>query len=175
MQNSSPNLYTPPVHMPILHVLPNTATTSRRATVSDVPRLYEMINHYAAQGKMLPKTLDHLYNRVREFQVIEAEGEVVGCAGLKITWHNLAEVVSLVVHPDFQGRSLGRVLVESLLAEATELDISTIFTLTFQVGFFSRLGFREVPRLYLPHKIWQDCAACMKQDHCDEVAMIREL
>lgn len=175
MTDGSAALYNPPAALPRLHVLPDTEPVVRRARVGDVPRIYELINYYAARGDMLPKTLDQLYNRVREFHVAEADGEVVGCAGLKITWRDLAEVVSVAVHPDFQGRGLGRKLVLPLLDEARELGIPTVFTLTLQVGFFSRLGFREIPKLRLPHKIWQDCAACFKQDRCDEVAMVREV
>lgn len=168
-------LYTPPVSLPALHIRPDAAVSIRRARVSDVPRLYEIINYYAARGDMLPKTLDQLYNRVRNFNVAEADGEVIGCAALHITWADLAEVVSVAVHPAFQGRGIGRRLVEPLFAEAIELGIPTLFTLTLQVGFFSSLGFREVPKLRLPHKIWQDCATCFKQDRCDEIAMIRQV
>jgi amino-acid N-acetyltransferase len=168
-------MYQPPVVLPRLQVAPDAAVAVRRARVGDVPRLYEIINFYATRGDMLPKTLDQLYNRVRNFNVAEAGGEVVGCAALHITWADLAEVVSVAVHPDFQGRRLGRLLVEPLYDEARELGIPTLFTLTLQVGFFSRLGFREVPKLRLPHKIWQDCSSCFKQDRCDEIAMVRDV
>ncbi len=168
-------LYTPPVVLPRLHARPDAEVTVRRARVGDIPRLYEIINYYAARGDMLPKTMDQLYGRVRNFNVAEADGEVVGCAALHITWADLAEVVSLAVHPDFQGHGLGRRLVEPLFDEARSLGIPTLFTLTLQVGFFSRLGFREVPKLRLPHKIWQDCTTCFKQDRCDEIAMVRQV
>jgi amino-acid N-acetyltransferase len=168
-------LYRPPVVLPQLHVHRDAEVTVRRARVGDVTRLYEIINYYAARGDMLPKTLDQLYNRVRSFNVAEAGGEVVGCVALQIVWADMAEVVSLAVHPDFQGRGLGRQLVELLFAETSDLGIPTLYTLTLQVGFFRSLGFREVPRLRLPHKIWQDCVNCAKQDHCDEIAMLRPL
>lgn len=175
MHNVSMAPYMPPARLPELTIAPAAQVTMRRARVADVPRLYELISYYAARGDMLPKTLDQLYNRVREFNVAEAEGEVIGCAALKITWHDLAEIISVAVHPAFQGRGLGRCVIEPLFAEARELGIPTVFVLTLQVGFFSRMGFREVPRLHLPHKIWQDCTACFKQDRCDEVAMVREV
>jgi amino-acid N-acetyltransferase len=168
-------LYRPPVVLPRLHAPPASAMAIRRGRVGDVPRLYEIINYYAARGDMLPKTMDQLYNRVRNFHIAEADGDVVGCAALHITWADLAEVVSLAVHPDFQGYGLGRRLVEPLFDEAQDLGIPTLFTLTLQVGFFSRLGFHEVPKLELPHKIWQDCTTCFKQDRCDEIAMVRQL
>jgi amino-acid N-acetyltransferase len=175
MHNVSMSIYNPPAQLPTLHVPPDTAIAIRRARVGDVPRLYELISYYAERGDMLPKTLDQLYNRVRAFQVADAGGEVVGCAALKITWHDLAEITSVAIHPDFQGRGLGRQVIEPLFDEARELGIPTLFVLTLQVSFFSRMGFREVPRLGLPHKIWQDCTACFKQDRCDEVAMVREV
>lgn len=174
MSNAIP-LYSPPVQLPRLSASPAAAVTVRRARVADVPRLYEIINYYAASGDMLPKTLDQLYNRVRSLNVAEADSEVVGCAALHITWADLAEVVSVAVHPDFQGRGVGRRLVLPLLDEARDLGIPTVFTLTLQAAFFSKLGFREVPRFRLPHKIWQDCKSCFKQDRCDEIAMVREV
>lgn len=175
MTNTSIALYNPPASLPRLNAAPDAAVAIRRARVGDVPRLYEIISYYAARGDMLPKTLDQLYNRVRSFNVAEADGAVIGCAALHITWRDLAEVVSVAVHPDFQGKGVGQRLVLPLFDEARELGIPTIFTLTLQAGFFSRLGFREVPKLRLPHKIWQDCKTCFKQDRCDEVAMIRDV
>lgn len=168
-------VYSPPIDMPRVSVSPDTRAYVRRARVQDVPRLYNMINYYAASGDMLPKTLDNLYNRLREFKVVDAGGEVVGCAALKIIWHDLAEITSVAVHPDFQERSLGKRLIEAIFDEAYELGIPTVCTLTLQPGFFSRMGFREVPKFYMPHKVWQDCDQCFKRDRCDEVPMIREM
>lgn len=168
-------LYSPPASLPRLNPRPDAAISVRRARVGDVPRLYEIINYYAARGDMLPKTLDQLYSRVRNFNVVDVDGEVVGCAALHITWADLAEVVSVAVHPAVQGMGLGKRLIQPLFAEALSLGMPTLFTLTLQAGFFSRLGFREVPKLRLPHKIWQDCSTCFKQDRCDEIAMIRSV
>lgn len=173
--STSSILYSPPVSLPRLQARPDANVVIRRAQMGDVPRLYEIINFYAVRGDMLPKTMDQLYNRVRSFNVAEADGEVVGSAALQITWADLAEVVSVAVHPAYQGLRLGRRLIEPLFDEARELGIPTLFALTLQVGFFSHLGFREVPRLRLPHKIWQDCKSCFKQERCDEVAMVREI
>jgi amino-acid N-acetyltransferase len=169
------SLYRPPVDLPRLIARPDAEVTIRRARVGDIPRLYEIINYYAATGDMLPKTMDQLYNRVRSFNVAEADNEVVGCAALHITWADLAEVVSVAVHPDFQKLGLGRRLIVPLFDEARLLGIPTLFTLTLQPIFFSKLGFREVPKFKLPHKIWQDCKTCFKQDRCDEIAMIRSV
>lgn len=147
----------------------------RRAYVSDVEQMAALINGYAAQGLMLPKTHAQLYNNLRDFIVAVVGDTVVGCAGLKITWRDLAEIVSLAVAPEAQGRGLGRQLCEPLIEDARALGIATVFALTYQVRFFNRLGFEIVPKTNLSQKVWQDCQFCSKQDCCDEIAMILRL
>ncbi len=147
----------------------------RRAHVDDVEQMARLINAYAAQGLMLPKTEAQLYNNLRDFIVADVDGWVVGCAGLKITWRDLAEIVSLVVAPEWQGRGLGRRLCEPLIEDARALGIPTVFTLTYQVAFFAKFGFEIVPKATLSQKVWQDCQFCPKQECCDEIAMILRL
>lgn len=162
-----------------LHMPPQPTLTGepvvRRAYVGDVDQIAALINGYAAQGLMLPKTHAQLYNHLRDFIVAEVNGQVIGCAGLKITWRDLAEIVSLAVAPTAQGRGLGRRLCEPLIEDARALGIPTVFALTYQVPFFAKLGFEIVPKTTLSQKVWQDCQFCSKQDCCDEVAMILRL
>ena len=152
-----------------------TAPLIRPARVGDVPRIGELVNGYAAKGLMLPKTEAQLYNNVRDFVVAESDGAVVGCAGLKVTWHDLSEIVSLAVAPGYQGRGLGRRLVLPLIEEARLLGIPSVFALTYQIAFFTKLGFQVVPKYHLSQKVWQDCVFCSKQDCCDETAMILDI
>ena len=146
-------LYAPPVVLPRLNARPDAEVTVRRARVGDVPRLYEIINYYASRGDMLPKTLDQLYNRVRAFKVAEADGEVVGCAALHITWADLAEVVSLAVHPDFQGRGLGREVIRRLVARAAGHKKIILYANPGTEGFYAGRGFR---RMRTAMAIWDD-------------------
>jgi amino-acid N-acetyltransferase len=61
------------------------------------------------------------------------------------------------------------------VAEARELGIKTVFTLTLEPTFFSKCGFRQVERDTLSIKVWQECYRCPKFSKCDEIAMIRTL
>lgn len=156
--------------------------TIRPATVADVPAMARIINDAAEFGLMLPKSLAVLYENVREFQVAQAEpasaggsAEVIGVCGLSIVWANIAEVVSLAVDPAYRGRGLGRRLVEACVDEARRLGIRRLMTLTYERGFFERLGFEVVDRQHLPLKVWSECVRCPKNAACDEIAMIREL
>ncbi|MEM1109663.1 MAG: N-acetyltransferase [Planctomycetota bacterium] len=147
----------------------------RRATIADVPAMGRIINDAAEFGLMLPKSLATLYENVREFHVVEDERthDVVGVCGLSVIWAGLAEIVSLAVLPSQRGKGLGKQLVEACLAEAEELGIGRVMSLTYERAFFERLGFSVVDRQELPLKVWADCVRCPKNEACDEIAMIR--
>jgi len=149
--------------------------TVRKAELRDVPELFRMISHYAAQQVMLPRNLVELYENIREFTVAEEEGRVLGCGALKFYSQELAEIRSLCVDPGGESRGVGRALTERLLDEAEELGLKTVFALTLVPGFFIKCGFREVPRPSLPMKVWRDCIHCAKYFHCDEKAMLTDL
>ena len=147
----------------------------RPATIHDVPRMQEIINSHAQFGKMLFKSFAQIYEGLRDFAVVEADGEVIGCAGLTIIWADLSEIRSLAVDTAHHGRGVGRRLVEWTIDEARRLGIRKIMSLTYEQRFFERLGFEVVPKETLPLKVWSDCVRCPKRDGCDEIAMIRVL
>ncbi|NQU42904.1 GNAT family N-acetyltransferase, partial [bacterium] len=89
-----------------------------------------------------------------------------------ITWHDLAEVKSLAVVEAHQGRGLARALVNACLDEARRLELAQVFALTAVVELFLKLGFAEVEKSQLPHKIWGECVRCPKFPDCDEVAVL---
>jgi amino-acid N-acetyltransferase len=144
----------------------------RNATVHDVPRIGEIINSHAELGKMLFKSYQQLYESLRDFAVWEERGKVVGCVGLTIIWADLAEVRSLAVDAKYQGRGIGKKLVQWTIDEARRLNIKRVMSLTYEKDFFARLGFVVVDKDSLPLKVWSDCVACPKRDNCDEIAML---
>lgn len=147
----------------------------RRATMSDIPRLQALINGYAAQGVMLPRSLSSLYEHLRDYLVAEEDGRLLGCVALHVAWKNLVEIRSLAVGADRQGAGVGTRLVRTALEDARSLGAGRTFVLTYVPGFFGALGFRQVEKSDLPHKIWADCVQCIHFPDCDEVAMILDL
>jgi amino-acid N-acetyltransferase len=148
--------------------------TLRKAKPSDAVQIHELINTYAKEGLLLPVSLNNLYDNIRDFFVFETEEGIVGCAALHITWEDLAEIRSLAVRDTYRGKGIGRKLVKECIKEATELGIKRVFVLTYQIEFFKKLGFREIDKTLLPHKVWTDCLNCPKFPNCDETAMIKE-
>src|SRR5579862_8093529 len=95
----------------------------RPATIHDVPRIRDIINHHAEFGRMLFKSYAQLYEALRDFGVYEEGGQVVGCVALTIIWADLAEIRSLAVDQRWIGRGRGRRLVEWTISEARRLGI----------------------------------------------------
>lgn len=147
----------------------------RKARITDAERIQFLINEYAKQGLMLPRSLHSIYESIRDFWVYEENGEVIGTCALSIFWDNLAEIRSLAVSPEHTHRGIGTALVKMALREAKELGINRVFTLTYQVEFFKKLGFKEISKETLPQKIWRDCINCVKFPNCDEIAMLINL
>jgi amino-acid N-acetyltransferase len=147
----------------------------RKARITDAERIQFLINEYAKQGLMLPRSLHSIYESIRDFWVYEENGEVIGTCALSIFWDNLAEIRSLAVSPEHTHRGIGTALVKMALREAKELGINRVFTLTYQVEFFKKLGFKEISKETLPQKIWRDCIHCVQFPNCDEIAMLIKL
>ena len=148
----------------------------RKARLADVDRIHALISTFAANAIMLARSRSELYESLRDFFVVEEpEGSIVGCGGLEICWSDLAEVRSLAVHTQWQGKGVGRLIVEACLQEARELGVKRVFALTYQLDFFKRMGFDAIPKEELPHKIWSACLKCPKFPDCDEIAVAKTL
>ena len=147
----------------------------RRPKIADVKKIHSLINQAAEKGKVIPRSLLEIYESLRDFVVVEEAGKIVGCCALHISWEDLAEIRSLVVLPEKQGKGLGKALLRAALRDAKRLEISKVFVLTTNPLFFQKNGFEEVKKERLPQKIWGDCLKCPKFPNCDEVALWKEL
>lgn len=147
----------------------------RKALVSDIKLIHRLINEFAKKGEMLPRSLNELYENIRDFFVAEENNEIKGVCALHILWEDLAEVRSLAVKKDSQKKGIGSLLVKRCLNEAKKLGIKKVFVLTYIPEFFKKIGFKELDKSKLPQKIWGDCIRCPKFPECDEVALIYEL
>lgn len=143
----------------------------RKAKIKDAPEIVKLINHYAKEGIMLPKPLSKIYENIRDFTVIQEDGQVIGCGALHIYWDDLAEVRSLVISPEKQRSGLGQIIVKNLIQEAQTYRIHNVFALSYKPEFFKKLGFSVVEKDILPQKIWKDCLDCVHFPNCNETAL----
>lgn len=147
----------------------------RKAKVKDIKPIQELINSFAKQNVMLSRSLNELYENIRDFWVAEAKGKVVGCAAMHISWDDLAEIKSVAVAKKFHNKGLGKELVEACLEEAADLGAHKIFVLTYKPEYFKKFGFKRVKNSSLPHKIWAECINCCKFPNCQEIALLKVL
>ncbi|MDJ0622424.1 MAG: N-acetyltransferase [Desulfocapsaceae bacterium] len=145
----------------------------RYARMEDVKEIHSLLNRFAKQGLLLACSISSLYDRLRDFVVyVDKENVILGVCALHITWEDLAEIRSLAVYEKHQGKGIGARLVQQCLLEADMLGITKIFTLTYQPKFFKKLGFVDIDKRELPHKIWSDCINCHMFPDCDEEALM---
>lgn len=154
---------------------PHPDITVRKAFISDIPMIHELVNVFAGRGEMLARSRSELYEGLRDFYVADLSGEIVGCCALHINWVDLAEIRSLAVYQAHQGKGIGKKLVRSCLDEAKRLGVGRVYSLTYRPGFFEGLGFKRVSKETLPQKVWGDCLRCPRFPNCEEDALIREV
>ncbi|MBV8076241.1 MAG: N-acetyltransferase [Planctomycetaceae bacterium] len=146
----------------------------RPARVGDVPAIHELIRTFADRKQMIRRSLGELYESIREFIVaVDDDGQIIGCVALHVFWEDLAELKCLAVSEQAQGRGVGRMLVDACWEAACDLEIATVFTLTYVADFFEKCDYHRIEKAELPHKIWNECVRCPLFPNCNEVALIR--
>jgi amino-acid N-acetyltransferase len=148
---------------------------SRKAVMRDIRPILELINGYAAQGVMLPRTEFEMSEAIRDFTVVTLGDRLLGCGALHFYSPTTGEIRSLAVAQEAKTHSVGRHLVEALVAEAQQYELDVAFAFTYVTEFFEKVGFQVVERGALPLKAWKDCVRCPKFQACDEIAVVRVL
>ncbi len=144
----------------------------RKAAVGDATGIQKLIRGFADRDEMLHRSMNELFETIRDFHVVEDNGEIVAVAAVHVTWDDLAELKCVAVSPEHQGRGLGKAVVQSCLDDAAAIGLRRVFALTYKPEFFAKFGFRIVDRNTLPHKVWGECIKCHKYPNCNEIAMM---
>lgn len=144
----------------------------RKANMGDTEPIFQLILHYAKEGKLLARSYNSIYENLQSFYVAVENNEVIGISSLHILDRDLAEVRSLAVDPNHSRKGIGKALVTEIMKDTKVLDIAKLIALTYQIDFFTKLGFMQVNKNDLPQKMWKDCLNCSKLHSCDETAML---
>ena len=149
----------------------------RKARISDAKKIQKLINDFASRDLMLPRSLNEIFENIRDFWVfIDAGKNLSACAALHIVgWENLAEIKSLAVEKDMHRKGIGSQMIDACIKEASALKLSSVFALSYVPGFFKKFGFKIISKSKLPHKVWAECCNCPKFPNCGEVALLKKL
>lgn len=146
-------------------------TSVRRARMSDVDTLHELVSYWANKGEILPRTRENIIHDVQNFVVAEVAGKVVGCASLYIYEKGLAEIRSVVIASEYHQQGQGKALVQYLLEFAHQMELQDIIVLTYIPDYFAALGFNKIDKSSLADNIIEDSEPSPLKDPNDEVAM----
>ena len=144
---------------------------ARNAKLPDAFAIEQLIQVHVGDGTLLPRSLSEICENIRDFVVVENEGEIVGCGALHLYGMHLAEIRSITVTNNSKGKGAGRVLIDALMKEAKKQSVTCVCLFTRIPEFFGKMGFVEVEKEELPDKALKDCNRCPRQNACDEIAM----
>ena len=152
----------------------------RPATAGDVPKIFKNIGYWAAQGKMLVRPMQQIFEDLRDFFVAELitpeEKKFIGNAALHILWGDIAEIRALAVCPDMQTKGAGKKLVEACEEQARAIGIPKVFAWTYEVAFFKRCGYTLIDKNKDLHpRVWSECLHCPFFVGCNENGMLKHL
>lgn len=145
------------------------------ARIGEVEAIHELVTFWADRGDMLHRPAGEIFEAIRDFKVGRLDGRLVGCGSLHIMGADLAEIRSLAVSEEAQGKHVGAAIVAACIADARAFGLERVFALTYKPGFFERQGFRVAHVMEFPQKVWNECVRCPFFTNCKEVAVVIDL
>jgi len=143
----APRASTTRPHLSATHVV-------RPAHAGDVGAIHALVQRYAAQGALLPRTRRDIQSAISDYVVVvDANRRVLGCAALSAYSPSLAEVSSVAVARSAQGKELGSMAVRGTEALARERGITELFAMTTAEAFFESLGYERSSVEQYPEKL----------------------
>jgi amino-acid N-acetyltransferase len=168
----------PPLRRYTLPAMNHETMQIRSAAFTDAQGIFDLIKSYPYE--LLPRAISDIVENIDRAIVCEIEQRVVGT----VSWQILpeigaprrpsVEIKSLAVEAGLVKTGIGTKLVKGAIERIRPLHPAQIIALTFAPNFFRRLGFVEVPKETLMHKIYSGCINCTKYDSpftCPEIAM----
>lgn len=138
------------------------APTVRPAAAADLAAVERLLT-----ASKLP--LDGVREALPTFVVAEADGDIVGVAGLEVCCDN-ALLRSVAVADAWRSRGLGRTLVTRVLADAESRGLRALYLLTTTAErYFPSFGFQQIARDEVPEDIR---ATAEFQDACPASATV---
>jgi amino-acid N-acetyltransferase len=146
---------------------------TRKAQLQDARSIYHLIDSFTCDGTLLRRSYLEICANIHTFTIVETSSrQFIGCAALHVYGPHLAEIRSIVVHPDSKGHGAGGLLVHALLDQAEASGIKCVCLFTRIPTFFEHFHFRVADHQAFRDKVQKDCIHCARRSACDETAMV---
>ena len=155
--------------------------TVRRAVLRDAESIFALI--HLNRDQLVPRSIGNIVENIDRFFVAVSGSDIIGCVSCQVhpeigsPLDATVEIQSLAVRSPYRRRGVGRALVEAVMAAIARFSPKEAIVLTFAPEFFAALGFREIPKTKVMHKLYTGCMNCTKHTNpftCPEIAMVRE-
>jgi amino-acid N-acetyltransferase len=124
-----------------------TTPVIRPASSNDLPRIEALLTASGLPTAGVEQSIDG-------FLVAEHDGALVGVVGLEQCCREYGLLRSTAVAPEWQGRGVGRRLVERAIAEAESRGTKALYLLTLSAErYFPSFGFVETTRDTVPDQV----------------------
>ena len=155
----------------------------RTARLADAEGIYALIREHTIE--LVPRSLGNVVENIDRFLVAEGpDGALAGCVAYQV-WPEIGdplkatvELQSVAVRETSRRKGIGSMLVKGALARVRVLEPADVTVLTLTPEFFATLGFREIPKTRIMHKLYTGCINCTKYANpftCPEKAMVLDL
>lgn len=156
--------------------------TLRKATLKDAENIFALI--HLNRDQLVPRSMGNIVENIDRFTVAASGNDIIGCAAYQIhpeigdPLAATVEIQSLAVRAPYRRHGIGKMLVESVISSIGSFSPKEAIVLTFAPEFFTSLGFKEVAKTKVMHKLYTGCINCTKHTNpftCPEIAMVREI
>ena len=129
----------------------NHSTTLRNYRESDFNSVIELIRlntptYFSVEEEK--DLADYLKNAIEDYFVIELNHQVVGAGGINYSEDKKKGIISWdMIHPEFQGKSLGKMLLEyriTILKEIKSIEKISVRTSQLTYPFYGKSGFELI-------------------------------
>jgi amino-acid N-acetyltransferase len=133
-------------------IVPESPERIRSAAPDDIAGIVQILEPLEQQGVLVKRDRDQLGAEIGRFFVIEAEGNILGCAALyPFPDRKTAELAALAVNPFYRDGGRGERLLAYAEARAKAAGLKSIFVLsTRTTHWFIERGFVEMDTGWLP-------------------------
>jgi amino-acid N-acetyltransferase len=112
-----------------------------------------LLANWADRG-LFQDSASGISRNITDFVVARNEaGQIVGCAGVHRDPLPLAQLYSVAVAPQCQGRGVGGELIAAAMQSATLSGVERLWLATIKPDYFSRYAFRPMSRWVLPTSV----------------------
>lgn len=116
----------------------------RRAELSDVPGILQLIAPLEEDGSLVRRSRELLENEIGNFSIVEWEDTLIACAALYPVNSQFGEIACIAIDSRHRNRGFGERLLASLEDQARDSGIRVLLALTTSADhWFQRHGFEE--------------------------------